>query len=153
MITYNHMVLGLIDHPGLDEGEIDQLFHALADSTRRDILTKAMHGDRSVSAIARDYSISLPAVQKHVGVLERAGLVTKHRQGREQIVISNVDSIHEARRVLDQLEQTWRERIDRISGLLAESGPPPDRARPDNLKTDNPPPDNPPLDNPQGEQR
>ena len=148
MVTYNHMVSDLIDHPGLAEAEIDQLFHALADSTRRDILTKAMHGDRSVSAIARDYSISLPAVQKHVGVLARAGLVTKHRQGREQIVISNIDSIREARRLLNQLEQTWRERIDRIGDLLAESDPPPDRARPDTLKTDNPPPNN-----PQGEQR
>lgn len=142
------MVSGLIDHPDLDEGEIDQLFHALADSTRRDILTKAMHGDRSVSAIARDYSISLPAVQKHVGVLTEAGLVTKRRQGREQIVTSNIDAICDARRILDQLEQTWRDRIDRIDGLLAKSDPPPDRARPDTSKIDSPS-----LDNPQGEQR
>jgi DNA-binding transcriptional ArsR family regulator len=97
----------------------DLIFHALADATRRDILTIALDGTLSVSELARRYPISLPAVQKHVAVLERAGLVTKHRQGREQLVRTEIAAVHNARELLDQLEAIWRERIGRIEAILA----------------------------------
>ena len=96
------------------------MFHALADATRRDIVRRAVGGQHSVSALARRYPVSLPAVQKHVAVLEAAGLVTKERRGREQLVRTNVDTVHHAALVLDQLEAVWRGRIDRIGELLAE---------------------------------
>ncbi len=96
------------------------MFHALADATRRDILRKALEGDHSVSALARRYPVSLPAVQKHVLVLEGAGLVTKQRRGREQLVRADVDTLRRAALLLDQLEAVWRGRIDRIGEILAE---------------------------------
>ena len=96
------------------------MFHALADGTRRDIVRQVLLSERSVSALARHYPISLTAVQKHVAVLEEAGLVSKDRRGREQIVRANIDTVRRAMRLLDELEAVWRGRIDRMSALLDE---------------------------------
>ena len=104
----------------LTDERADRVFHALADATRRDIFRRAMEGGHSVSALARRYPVSLPAVQKHVAVLEAAGLVTKERQGREQLVRSNLDTIRQAARMLDRFEEIWRGRIDRMGELLAD---------------------------------
>jgi len=104
----------------IDAERTDRLFHALADATRRDIVVRAMQADHSVSALARRYPMSFAAVQKHVAVLERADLVTKERRGREQIVRSNIDTIRQASLLLDQFEDVWRGRIDRIGEILAE---------------------------------
>jgi DNA-binding transcriptional ArsR family regulator len=98
----------------------DRLFHALADATRRDIVMRAMQGEHSVSALARRYPMSFAAVQKHVAVLEGAGLVTKRRQGREQLVRGNVDTVRDAYRLLEQLEAVWRSRIERFGETLAD---------------------------------
>jgi DNA-binding transcriptional ArsR family regulator len=99
---------------------VDELFHALADATRRDILRRAVPGELSVSGLAEAYPMSFAAVQKHVAVLERAGLVTKERRGREQLVRTDPGAVSRARQALDQLERTWRERVDRMSELLAQ---------------------------------
>jgi len=103
-----------------DDRRTDQLFHALADATRRDILERAMEGEHSVSTLAAFYPMSFAAVQKHVAVLERAALVTKQRRGREQIVHSNIDTIRGAHHLLDQLETVWRSRLDRLDQVLSE---------------------------------
>ena len=79
-----------------------------------------MQGEHSVSALARLYPMSFAAVQKHVAVLERAGLVTKRRQGREQLVRGNIDTVHDAHRLLDQFEAVWRSRIHRFGEVLAD---------------------------------
>jgi DNA-binding transcriptional ArsR family regulator len=98
--------------------EVDQLFHALADGTRRDILRRCVDGEPSVSRLADVYPMSFAAVQKHVAVLERAGLVSKERRGREQLVHTDADAVGRARQVLDELETAWRGRVDRMAGLL-----------------------------------
>ncbi|MEY7979765.1 ArsR/SmtB family transcription factor [Streptomyces pilosus] len=98
---------------------VDRLFHALADATRRDILRRCVRGELSVSRLAAAYPMSFAAVQKHVTVLERAGLVTKERRGREQLVRTEPDAVRRARQALDELESAWRARVDRMSGLLA----------------------------------
>jgi DNA-binding transcriptional ArsR family regulator len=98
--------------------QIDELFRALADPTRRDILRRCVDGEPSVSRLARAYPMSFAAVQKHVAVLERAGLVTKERRGREQLVRTDTDAVGRARRALDELETTWRGRVERMSDLL-----------------------------------
>jgi DNA-binding transcriptional ArsR family regulator len=105
-----------------DQEQVDRVFQALADATRRDIVRRAMEGGQSVSNLASQYPMSFAAVQKHVAVLERADLVTKQRHGREQLVHSNLDTIREAFRLLDQLETVWRSRIDRFGEALAEQG-------------------------------
>ena len=104
----------------------DRIFQALADATRREIVSLVLSGDQSVSELARRFPMSFAAVQKHVAVLERAGLVVKARRGREQRVSGNVDALHEARRLLDQLEAVWRGRVQRMGEILAEPEPDPD---------------------------
>ncbi|GAB3168679.1 metalloregulator ArsR/SmtB family transcription factor [Streptomyces incanus] len=98
---------------------VDRLFHALADATRRDILRRCVRGELSVSRLAEAYPMSFAAVQKHVTVLARAGLVTKQRRGREQLVRTDPDAVGRARQALDELETAWRARVDRMSGLPA----------------------------------
>jgi DNA-binding transcriptional ArsR family regulator len=104
----------------LTEDAVDGLFHALADPTRRDVLRRCAAEKPSVSRLARAYPMSFAAVQKHVAVLERAGLVTKERHGREQLVRTDAGAVARARQALDDLEATWRGRVDRMSALLAE---------------------------------
>jgi DNA-binding transcriptional ArsR family regulator len=111
---YYHMVVREV------EPDLDQVFHALADATRRDIVVRTLAGEHSVTALARLYPMTFAAVQKHVAVLERAHLVTKRRRGREQLVAGNVDTVRRAAALLDELEVVWRGRMERFGALLEE---------------------------------
>ena len=102
------------------ETETDSIFHALADATRRDIVTRAIRHEQSVSALAQHYAMSFAAVQKHVAVLERAALVTKERRGREQIVSANVTTVRRAARLLDSYEELWHDRVSRIGDIISD---------------------------------
>lgn len=101
--------------------DIDRIFGALADATRRDILRRAMAGEEGVAELARHYPMSFAAVQKHVAVLERAGLVTKERVGRRKCVHANDEGLAIARRLLDRYEELWRGRIERMDHIIATS--------------------------------
>jgi DNA-binding transcriptional ArsR family regulator len=103
-----------------ERDEVDGVFAALADPTRRDIVARVLRQDASVSALAERYAMSFAAVQRHVAVLERAGLVRKERRGRERLVRGDVDTLRAATRLLDQYEEIWRGRLDRLDDLLAE---------------------------------
>ncbi|BBZ75293.1 transcriptional regulator [Mycolicibacterium anyangense] len=102
-----------------EEDRADALFHALADRTRRDILRRALAGEHSVSALALKYEMSFAAVQKHVAVLEKAGLLTKRRHGREQLARGDVDAVRSVASMLGELEQIWRGRVARIDELIS----------------------------------
>src|SRR3954465_5417627 len=102
----------------LADEALDGLFPALAAATRRDILRRSVRGERSVSRLAEGYPMSFAAVQKHVAVLARAGLVTKGRRGGGQLGHTSTDAVHRAQEALDQLEAAWRGRVDRMSHLL-----------------------------------
>ena len=114
-ISYNQMV---VDQ--LSDAELDRLFQAFADTTRRDIMRRVTVGEYSVTGLAALYAMSFAAVQKHVAVLERASLVTKEKRGREQIVRGNHDGLEKARRLLDEYEAIWRQRVARIADILTE---------------------------------
>ena len=101
--------------------DFDRMFGALADHTRRDIVRRAIDAEEGVAELASHYPMSFAAVQKHVAVLEGAGLVTKERRGREQLVRTDADTLGRAREALDELATTWRGRVDRMSDLLAEN--------------------------------
>ena len=109
----------------LTDDDIDRLFHALAAATRRDILRRTIESEHSVSALARDYDMSFAAVQKHVTVLEEAGLIIKRAEGRERLVRADPTMIARARALLARYEDLWRARIDRLDDLLAEPSDPP----------------------------
>ncbi|MFI5953711.1 ArsR/SmtB family transcription factor [Cryptosporangium sp. NPDC051539] len=99
---------------------VDRIFAALADGTRRDIVLRVLDVEASVSTLAKQYDMSFAAVQKHVAVLERAGLVTKQRRGREQIVRGDIETIRTVRELLRRYEEIWRGRVDRMHELLRE---------------------------------
>ena len=101
--------------------DFDRMFGALADHTRRDIVRRAVNANEGVVELASHYPMSFAAVQKHVAVLERAGLVTKRRLGRRKVVCTSLDQLRLVRRLLDEYEQLWRGRIDRMSDLIAQS--------------------------------
>jgi len=117
LVIYNQMVIDSIESE-----RADAIFHALADPTRRDVLATVLREPSSVSELARRYPISFAAVHKHVGTLERAGLVVKTRHGREQRVSGDAATLRSAHRLLDELETVWRGRIGRMEQLLAEPG-------------------------------
>ena len=104
----------------LTDAEVDRIFQALADATRRDIVARSLQGEHSVSELARRYDMSFAAVQKHVAVLERAGLVRKRTRGRERVVSGDPETIRRASRLLDDYEEIWRRRDRAIDGILAE---------------------------------
>jgi len=109
------MVVELLSPP-----DTDKIFHALADATRRDIVRTVLVQGHSVSALARRYPMSITAVQKHVAVLEAAGLVTRQRRGRESLVEGDIDRVRDARNALDAFEQLWRDRVAQMDQILAE---------------------------------
>jgi DNA-binding transcriptional ArsR family regulator len=99
----------------------DLVFAALADATRRDIVLRALGGHEGVAELAGHYPMSFAAVQKHVAVLERAGLVTKQQLGHRKLVQTDIEVLRLARGLLDQYEALWRGRIDRMTDLIAAS--------------------------------
>lgn len=108
------------DAPDYSDDEVDRIFRALADATRRDILRRTMTGESSVSELADHYDMSFAAVRKHVNALEEAGLITDHRIGRERRIRGDLKAIHGAQRILAAFEDVWRDRIERLDALLAE---------------------------------
>jgi DNA-binding transcriptional ArsR family regulator len=113
-LIYNHMVVYT-----MPDEEVDRLFQALADSTRRDILERSISEGQSVSSLAAHYNMSFAAVQKHVAVLERAQLVSKERRGREQIVRGHEPTVQKALRLLEAYEALWVQRASQIADVLA----------------------------------
>jgi DNA-binding transcriptional ArsR family regulator len=90
----------------------------LADRTRRDIIVRSMQAPSSITDLARAYSMSFAAVQKHVAVLEQAGLVTKERRGRVQLVRGNPETVGRTAALLDQYEALWADRTGRMEDIL-----------------------------------
>ncbi len=107
--------------PALSDAEVDRLFRALADATRRDIVRRTLIAEATVSELADHYAMSWAAVQKHIAVLEGAQLVTKQARGRERIVRGNPETVRRALALLDRYEEIWRDRVDRLDALLTDT--------------------------------
>src|SRR5689334_12547479 len=123
MAMYNRMVVPMQVAPP----DFDRMFGALADATRRDIVRRAIDAEEGVAELAQHYPMSFAAVQKHVAILERAGLVTKVRVGRRKVVRTDLEGLRMARRLLDQYEELWRGRLGRMADLIAEDRKEPPR--------------------------
>lgn len=90
-------------------------------------MRRAIDGQERVAELASHYSMTFAAVQKHVAILERAGLVTKHRIGRRKLVRTNLEGLRVARQLLDRYEDLWRKRAERMDQLIRESSKEADR--------------------------
>ena len=112
----------VVNRTAAAERRADLVFRALADRTRRDVMRRAMNGTLSVSELARVYPMSTTAVQKHVAVLEKAGLVHLKRHGRQLLVQTEIDAVAKAQELLVEFERLWRGRLERIGDVLAEAG-------------------------------
>jgi DNA-binding transcriptional ArsR family regulator len=101
--------------------DYDQMFGALADATRRDIVRRAIGGEEGVAELAEHYPMSFAAVQKHVAILERAGMITKERIGRRKVVRTKLEGLRLARSLLDQYEELWRGRVARMTAIVTQN--------------------------------
>ncbi len=134
VLSYNQMVVGLPTKPGptgpdFDEDQVDLIFHALSDRTRRDIMGKVSLGEQSISGLARQYEVSFAAIQKHVSVLEKASLVTKRVDGRQKLVQNNPETLRRATELLAEYERIWTHRINAIGRILETESQADDRKR------------------------
>lgn len=103
------------------EKRLDRVFHALSDPTRRAILDRLAEGEATVSHLSEPFPITLAAVSKHLGVLERAGLVTREARGRERVCRINPAALADAHVWLDFHERFWRARLDALDALVGTS--------------------------------
>lgn len=103
----------------LTDEQVNRIFRALADATRRDIVRRTLTAEASISELAVDYDMSFAAVQKHVAVLEAADLVARFPRGRERIIRGNPETIRRAQQLLSRFEQIWRGRVDRLDAMFA----------------------------------
>ena len=99
---------------------LNRTFGALADPTRRRILEHLAAGESCVTDLARPYSMSLPAVSKHLRVLERAGLVRRHRDGRVHRLKLEAKPMQQAQQWIEEYRRFWEESFDRLDEYLKE---------------------------------
>jgi DNA-binding transcriptional ArsR family regulator len=100
--------------------QLDSVFNALSDSTRRSILRDVAKGEKTVGQIARPYHMSLAAVSKHLKVLERARLIDREKQGSYQVVRLRAQAMKPAQNWLSYYEKFWNRQLDALEELLAE---------------------------------
>src|SRR5689334_15517771 len=116
------------------EDELDRIFAALADPTRRALVARLEENESlTISELARPFPVSLPAIMKHLDVLSDAGLVARHKTGRTVACRLNAAPMEAATEWLNRYERFWSARLDRLEKFLAEvsrSSTPPNRASP-----------------------
>lgn len=118
---FNHMV-------ELQAPQLDSVFHALGDATRRQMLRDLADGERTVGQLAQPFSISLAAASKHIKALENAGLIRREVRGRTHLCRLEPGPLASAHRWLNYYERYWSDRLDRLEQILleedAEKSPP-----------------------------
>lgn len=102
------------------QGTLDRTFAALADPTRRRILAQLAGGDQCVTELARPYRMSLPAVSKHLRVLEKAGLIRRQRHGRVHCLNLEAKPMQQAQAWLEEYRKFWEESFDRLDTYLKQ---------------------------------
>lgn len=104
----------------VQQSALDQVFHALADPTRRAIVDRLAAGGASVSELARPFDVSLAAIGQHVQILEASGLVRTRKVGRVRTVEMETAALSKAERWFSSHRKRWEKRLDRLGALLAE---------------------------------
>jgi DNA-binding transcriptional ArsR family regulator len=112
-----------------ESSELDAIFGALADGTRRQILERLTHGESLVTEVAEPFDMSLPAVSKHLRVLENAGLLRRQRRGREHLLSLEAKPMVEAIRWMERYRKFWDSSLDALAQYLENENNPPADAR------------------------
>lgn len=105
------------------DDSLDLVFHALSDTTRRKMLKMLARGDRRVTDLAEPHAMSLPAISKHIKVLERAGLVKRLRQGSAHMVQLRTPPLKRAAKWLEFYRQFWSTQLEDLEAFLTRPGP------------------------------
>ena len=111
------------------EQDLNRVFHALGDPTRRAILDRLAAGEATVGHLSRPFDLSFATVSKHLGVLERAGLVTREARGRERVCRLNPAALEDARAWLEFHERFWADRLDALDALVGSGAGKSEEAR------------------------
>ena len=98
------------------DDQLDQVFHALADRTRRALLARLAEGPAMVTELAGPFDMSLPAVSKHVRVLEASGLLVREVDGRVHRCSLNAEQLSEAERWFEHYRNFWESKLDALAG-------------------------------------
>ena len=106
----------------MNNAQLDLIFGALSDSTRRGMLAQLAHGETNVTTLASPYQISQPAISKHLRVLERAGLIEKTKQGRETLIKAKAKPAEDARDWINYYAQFWKDQFDAVEDYLNQNG-------------------------------
>ena len=106
----------------INNAQLDQVFGALSDATRRGMLAQLAQGETNITNLAAPYKISQPAISKHIRVLEQAGLIKRTRQGREYIILANPAPAEQARDWIAYYAQFWHEQMDAVEAYLKQTG-------------------------------
>jgi DNA-binding transcriptional ArsR family regulator len=101
-----------------DSPQLDTVFHALGDPTRRGMLARLALGESSIGELAQPFDMSFAGASKHVKVLEDAGLVARRKEGRTHVITLEAGPLAEAERWLRQWEKFWSARLDRLQALI-----------------------------------
>jgi DNA-binding transcriptional ArsR family regulator len=118
----------------VDDTQLDATFAALSDSTRRSILARLAHGEATVNELAEPFAMSLPAISKHLKVLERAGLISRGRNGQFRPCRLEADRLDVATEWIEHNRQIWTERFDKLSAHLRTLQPTPMQQTPPTRK-------------------
>jgi DNA-binding transcriptional ArsR family regulator len=109
-----------LEPESLSDDELDRAFGALADRTRRAILTRLTEGDAGVLEVAGPFPMSQPAITKHLRVLESAGLVSRHRQARQRLCHLEAARLRQLSEWVGSYREFWEESFERLDELLDE---------------------------------
>jgi DNA-binding transcriptional ArsR family regulator len=104
----------------VDDRQLDATFGALADATRRAILARLARGDATVNELAEPFAMSLPAVSKHLKVLERAGLISRGRNGQFRPCRLEAEALDPATAWIEENRQVWSDRFDKLAAHLRD---------------------------------
>ena len=107
----------------IEDDRLSGAFAALANSTRRAILARLAQGEATVNELAEPFDITLPAISKHIKVLERAGLVVRAQRAQYRPCALNSTPLEEISTWTDQCRQVWEARLDRMDDYLTRLGP------------------------------
>ncbi|MEM9038832.1 MAG: metalloregulator ArsR/SmtB family transcription factor [Actinomycetota bacterium] len=142
--------------PALDDERLDETFAALANSTRRAILGRLAHGEATVNELAEPFAMTLPAISKHLKVLESAGLIERGRRAQFRPCTLDPEPLEAVASWTDQYRHIWEDRFDRLDRhldhLRSGNGVPTVGHR-DEQRSDEPPSDEPPSDQPLSHRR
>ncbi len=104
-----------------NDQQLDSVFQALSDTTRRNILMRTRNSDETVSDLTAHYNMSMPAITKHLNVLEQAGLIVRRKEGRKRLCRAEPKNLTNAMEWLEYYQEFWNEQLESLKQFVEKS--------------------------------